>query len=57
MDVNSKRSGVILDEHAAWSAINELPASAPREQRMATMKSWSEAKQLRYDAWKQQLNS
>jgi len=56
MDVSSRQSDVILDEHAAWSAINELPASAPREQRLAKMKSWSEAKQLRYDTRKQLLN-
>jgi hypothetical protein len=53
MDVNSD---VLLDEHAAWSAINELPASAPREQSLAKMKSRSEAKQLRYDARKQLPN-
>jgi hypothetical protein len=56
MDVSSRQSDVILDEQAAWSAIDELPASAPQEQRLAKMKSWSEAKQLRYDARKQLLN-
>jgi hypothetical protein len=53
VDANSRQADVILDEYAAWSAINELPITAPREQRLATMKSWLEAKQCCYNARKQ----
>jgi hypothetical protein len=47
MDVNTRQSDAILDEYAAWSKIKELSVSAPREQRVANMKSWSAAKQRR----------
>jgi hypothetical protein len=50
VDANWRQADVILDE---YSAINELPITAPREQRLATMKSWLEAKQRRYHARKQ----
>jgi hypothetical protein len=53
VDANWRQADVILDEYSAWSAINELPITAPREQRLATMKSWLEAKQRRYHARKQ----
>jgi hypothetical protein len=52
VDANSRQSDLILDEYAPWSAINELPITAPREQRLATMRFWSEAKQTRYHARK-----
>jgi hypothetical protein len=57
MDVNTRQSDAILDEYAAWSKIKELSVSAPREQRVANMKSWSAAKQRRYHARKRLLNS
>jgi hypothetical protein len=53
VDANSTQSDVILAEYTAWSAINDLPITAPRERRLATMKSWLEAKQRRYHARKQ----
>jgi hypothetical protein len=53
VDANPRQSDVTLDEYTAWSAINELSITAPREQRPATMKSWLEAKQRRYHARKQ----
>jgi hypothetical protein len=53
VDANPRQSDVILDEYTAWSAINGLPITAPREQRLATMKAWLEAKQRRYHARKQ----
>jgi hypothetical protein len=57
VDANSRQADVILDEYAAWSAINELPIAAPRQQRLATMRSWSEAKQRRYHARKQLMEA
>jgi hypothetical protein len=56
MDEHSK-SESMLEEYAAWSEIRELPADAPREQRIAKMKCWSAAKRRRYEAKKQLLVS
>jgi hypothetical protein len=57
MDVNSRQSEAVLDEHVAWSEINELSISAPPEQRAAKMKSWFEAKRRGYQRRKQMLDS
>jgi hypothetical protein len=57
MDFNTRQSDAVLDERAAWSEIKGLSASAPREQRVAKMKSWSLAKQRCYRARMRLLNS
>jgi hypothetical protein len=57
MDVNSRQSDAVIEEHAAWSEINELSISAPPEQRVTKMRSWSEAKRRGYQKRKQMLDS